>query len=141
MQMASTSVSGARDTSGWAIGFGTFAALMLVMIGAFQAFEGLAAIIKDQAYVVGPNYAYKIDTTAWGWINLIWGIVVAIAGFGIFAGQTWARIVGITVVVLSAIGEFFYIPYYPVWAILIIALDVVCIWALTTWNAGNEVSY
>ena len=140
--MASTSVSGARsETSGWAIGFGTFAALMLVMIGAFQAFEGLAAILKDQAYVVGPNYAYKIDVTAWGWIHLIWGIVVAIAGFGIFAGQTWARIVGITVAVLAAIAQFFYIPYYPVWAVLIIALCVVCIWALTTWNPGDDSAY
>lgn len=139
--MSSSSVSGSRQTSGWAIGFGTFAALMLVMIGAFQAFEGLAAILKDQAYVVGPNYAYKIDTTAWGWIHLIWGIVVAIAGFGIFAGQTWARVVGITVAVLAAIAQFFYIPYYPLWAILIIALCVVSIWALTTWNPSDDAAY
>jgi len=140
--MSSTTMSGSRSsTSGWAIGFATFAALMLVIVGAFQAFEGLAAIIKDQTYVVGIDYAYKIDTTAWGWIHLIWGIIVAAAGFGIFAGQTWARVVGIVVASLSAFAQFLYIPYYPLWAILIIALDVVVIWALTTWNPADDAAY
>jgi len=140
--MSSTSMSGSRSSaSGWAIGFATFAALMLVMIGAFQAFEGLAAIIKDQYYVVSNGYAYHIDTTAWGWINLIVGIVVACAGFGIFAGQTWARIVGIVVAALSAFSQFLYIPYYPLWAVLIIALCVICIWALTQWNPADDAAY
>ena len=139
--MASTVSDSRKSVSGWAVGFGTFAAIMLVLIGTFQAFEGLAAIIKDTAYVVGSNYAYKIDTTAWGWINLIWGIVVATAGFAIFAGQTWGRVVGIAVAVLSAVSQFFYIPYYPIWAILIIAIDVIVIWALASWDAGADAAY
>jgi hypothetical protein len=138
---SSTSSGSSNSVSGWAVGFGTFAALMLVLIGAFQAFEGLAAIIKDNAYVVGSDYAYKIDTTTWGWIHLILGIVVAAAGFAIFGGQTWGRVVGIAVASLSALAQFFYIPYYPIWAVLIIALNVVCIWALTTWNAGRDAAY
>ena len=138
--MATTAVS-RSETSGWAVGLASFAGFMLILIGAFQFFEGLAAILKDQFYVIGPNYAYNIDVTAYGWINLIWGAVVAAAGFGVLAGRTWARIVGITVGVISAVTQFFYIPYYPIWAVLIIALDIACIWALCVYGRSEAELY
>ncbi len=80
--------------------------------------------------MVAPNHVFEFDTTSWGWIHLIAGIVVLLAGFGVLAGQTWARVVGIMVATLSAIANFMFIPYYPIWSILIIALDVFVIWAL-----------
>jgi hypothetical protein len=117
-------------SSGWAVGGVVFAAVMLIMIGVFQALQGLAAIFKDSFFVVLPNYYVEVDVTTWGWIHFILGIVVVLAGFGVLAGATWARVVGITVAVLSAIANFLFIPYYPVWSLLIIALDVFVIWAL-----------
>jgi len=113
---------------------------MLIIIGAFQFFEGLAAILKDEFFVVGPHYAYHLDVTAYGWINLIWGAIVCATGFAVIAGKTWGRVVGITVILINAMVQFFYIPYYPLWAVLLIGLDVACIWALTVYN-GHDPGY
>jgi hypothetical protein len=103
-------------------------------VGVFHALAGLAAIIDDKYLVVGPNYAYDLDVTAWGWIHLIVGVIVIAAGYGVFSGATWARVVGITLASLSAVANFFFIPYQPIWALLIIALDVLVIAALAAYG-------
>jgi hypothetical protein len=131
-----TSTAGRAEVSGWAVGFAWFAASMLILIGAFQFFEGLAAVVENEFFVVGPNYVYEFDVTAWGWIHMILGVVVLIAGWGVFSGKEWARAVGIAVATLVAIAQFFYIPYYPIWAVLIIGLCVVCIWALAAYTSS-----
>jgi hypothetical protein len=123
-----------EKVSGWTVGFVLFAGIMMITIGIFQAIMGFAAIIENEFYVVARNYAYEVDVTAWGWIHLILGIVIGIAGWGVMVGALWARIVGITLAVLSAIANFFFIPYYPVWSLLIIALDVFVIWALCVYG-------
>lgn len=120
-----------QPVSGWAVGGVAFAATILLMIGAFQAVAGLVAIFDDNFYVVTENYTFAMDTTVWGWIHLILGIMVAGAGLGLFAQQSWARVVAIIIAVLSAVANFFFIPYYPFWSLLVIALDVWVIWALT----------
>jgi hypothetical protein len=102
-----------------------------LLVGFFHAVAGLVALLDDGFYVVAQNYTFDIDVTGWGWIHLIGGTLVAAAGLGIFAGATWARIVGITLAMLSAIINFFFIPYYPWWSLLIIGLDVWVIWALS----------
>jgi hypothetical protein len=119
------------EVSGWAFGGLTFAATMLVVIGIFQAIAGLAAIFDDGFYVVTENYAFDLDPSAWGWIHLLLGILLVVTGYFLFARAAWAGIVAITLAVLSAVANFFFIPYYPFWAILVIALDVWVIWALT----------
>jgi hypothetical protein len=123
-----------REVSGSTVGFVVFAGVMLMLIGTFHAFTGLAAIIQNEFFVVGRNYAYELDVTAWGWLHLIFGAIVAAAGYGVFSGATWARLVGITLAAISAVGNFFFIPYQPVWAILIIALDVLVIAALAAYS-------
>ena len=82
-----------EQRSSWAIGWTMFAAFVMIMIGFFQAIEGLAAVIKDEYFVVGPEYLYKVDVTTWGWIHLILGLVIFFAGFGLFTGAVWARTV------------------------------------------------
>ena len=114
-----------------AVGGYVFAGVILIIVGCFQAIAGLAAIFEDEFFVVTPNYVFEVNTTTWGWIHLILGVVVAFAGYSLFAAKTWARVVGVTLAALSAIANFFFIPYYPFWAILIIALDMWVIWALT----------
>jgi hypothetical protein len=123
-----------REVSGWTVGFAVFAGVMLMMIGVFHGLTGLAAIIDDQFFVVGANYAFEFDTTAWGWLHLIYGAILIFAGYGVFQGATWARLVGITLAAVSAVGNFFFIPYQPIWALLIIALDVLVIAALAAYN-------
>ncbi|HET6747718.1 MAG TPA: hypothetical protein VFL71_00530 [Actinomycetes bacterium] len=82
--------SRARATPpGWATGFIVFAAVLMIMTGVFQALEGLAAIFENEFYVVARNYLYEVDVTAWGWIHLVLGVVVALAGFGVLSGATW----------------------------------------------------
>jgi roadblock/LC7 domain-containing protein len=120
-----------RPVSGWAVGGITFAATIMILIGIFQAIAGIAAIADDEFFVVTQNYVFDLDVSAWGWIHLILGIVVAFAGWALLAGRTWAVIVALTLAVLSAIANFFFIPYYPFWSLLVIALDVWVIWAIT----------
>ncbi|HEY1335444.1 MAG TPA: hypothetical protein VGF31_14375 [Myxococcaceae bacterium] len=117
-------------TRGLAVGAIYFAGILMVVVGIFQALEGLAAIIKDAFFVVSSNYYITLDVTGWGWIHLILGILVALAGFAVFAGRTWGRVVGIVLASLSAIANFMFLPIYPFWSILIIALDIWVIWAL-----------
>ena len=117
--------------SGWTVGGLTFASTMMVLIGIFQAFAGLGAIIDDDFFVVTQNYAFDLDATAWGWIHLILGIVIAWAGYALWSGKVWAGVVALILAMLSAIANFFFIPYYPFWSLLVIALDIWVIWALT----------
>ena len=117
--------------SGWAVGGITFAGVILVMIGAFEIIAGLAAIFNDEFFVIGRNYTFDLDVTAWGWIHLLLGILLVFAGFGLFSQKLWAGMTAIFLATLSAIANFFFIPYYPFWSLLIIALNVWVIWALT----------
>jgi hypothetical protein len=119
-----------QETSGWAVGFILFAAIMLIMSGVFQALAGLVAIFENEFYVPTRNYLFQFDATSWGWIHLLIGLLVAFAGWGLLSGRTWARVVALTLAVVSAIANFAFIPYYPFWSMLIIALDIFVIWAI-----------
>jgi hypothetical protein len=117
--------------SGWAIGGTVFAGVIMLLVGLFHAVAGLVAIFDDEFYVVAANYTFEFDLSAWGWIHLIGGIVVALGGIAVFSGATWARIVGITLAVVSAVINFFFLPYYPWWSLLMIGLAVWVIWSLS----------
>ncbi|WP_377272641.1 hypothetical protein [Peterkaempfera sp. SMS 1(5)a] len=118
--------AGSPQVSGWTM----FAAVMMIFTGITAVFEGISAIAKDNLLVVTRSYAYQFNTTGWGWIHLILGIVVALAGIALFTGAMWARVVGVALAGLSLIANFAWLPWYPLWAIVVIALDVVIIWAL-----------
>lgn len=126
-----------RQTSGWATAGTYLAGWLMVMIGIFQALAGLAAIINNRLFVIGREYVYAFDLTVWGWIHLVVGIVILVAGCYVLVGKLWARVVGIILALISAVVNFLFIPYYPLWSILIIALDVFVIWALA--SQGREV--
>jgi len=120
-----------EPVSGWASAGITFAGVMLVIIGFFQMIAGLVAIFDDEFFVVTQNYTFDLDTTAWGWIHLLIGIALLVTGFGLFARSAWAGVTAIMLAGLSAVANFFFIPYYELWAIVLIALNVWVIWALT----------
>lgn len=120
-----------EEPSAWAAGWSMFAGVILIMVGCFQAIAGLVAIVNDEFYVIGHEWIFKFDATTWGWIHLILGIILLASGAGIFVGNVLARTVGVLVALGSAVVSFAWVPWYPVWAILIVALDVAVIWALT----------
>jgi hypothetical protein len=120
-----------QEPSAWATGFIMFAGIIMIMAGSFQALSGVVALFQDEFYVSTRNYLLKFDTTTWGWIHLLLGLLVLFAGFAVLRGQTWGRVIGVILVVLSALSNFAFLPYYPFWSMLIIALDVFVIWALT----------
>ena len=120
--------------AGWVVGMTAFAVVMMVMIGIFHAVEGLVALFNNEIYLVGARDVFAFDLTAWGWIHLLLGILLIVAALGVRTGQLWARSVGIGLVAVSMIGNFLFIPYYPLWSVLIIALDFFVIWALCVYN-------
>lgn len=114
-----------------AVGWTIFASILLIMIGVFQAISGLVAIVNDTFYVVGEVWIFQFDISTWGWIHLLIGLVVALAGFFLFRGAMWARVVGIVVASIAAIANFAWLPWYPLWSIIIITVSVFVIWALS----------
>ncbi|MDV7243528.1 hypothetical protein R4315_26885 [Rhodococcus oxybenzonivorans] len=115
------------------------AAVIMVTVGIIQFFQGIAAVAEDEVFVSGINYVYKFDLTTWGWIHIILGVLVAIVGLALFTGAGWARVSAIIVAAISIVANFLWLPYYPGWSLLIIALDIVIIWAVSTWNPEREV--
>lgn len=116
----------------WAYGIAAFAGVLLAMVGLFQFLHGLSAVLKDTVFVRSPDYVYSIDLTGWGWIHMLLGAAAVAVGIAVLYGQTWALATGILVAILSAVANFAFVPYYPLWSILVIAIDVLAIWALTT---------
>lgn len=119
---------------GIVFGVSIVAAALLFVAGLVAVFQGISAIAKDDLFVVGPNYTYQFDLTTWGWIHLILGILAVVVAGGLAVGADWARISAIIVASISIIAQFLWLPYYPLWAILIIALDILVIWAVATWK-------
>lgn len=132
-------MSGSGVARAWAIGGLAFAATLMIMLGLWQIFVGIAAIAEDDVFAVTPGYTYEIDTTAWGWIHLILGVLVLAAGFSLLGAFTWARVVGIVLAVLVAVNNFLFLPYHPLWSIVVIALAVFVVWALATAPGDSEV--
>lgn len=114
-------------------GFTMLASALMLLSGAWDFLVGLAAILRGSFFVnpVG-RYAYHITTRQWGWTMLIIGAVVFATGLALLMDMMWARVIGVIVAGLSAVGNFLYLPYSPVWSVIVIAIDVLIIWALTT---------
>lgn len=115
-----------------------FAGMMLFVGGAFQIIQSIAALFNDRYLVVLPDYVFAVDLTAWGWIHLLVGLVLVAVGIFLLLGMTWARVAGIVVAGISALINFSWLPYSPWWSILVIAVDVLVIWALASGLRGSS---
>jgi hypothetical protein len=116
-----------RQPTGWTV----FAAVILFMVGSLDALWGLAAILNDDIVVVGGHGAIIADITAWGWIHLIIGLAMVVTALGLFAASSAARWFAVLFVMVNAIAQIVWFPAAPLWAFLIILLDVTIIYQLT----------
>ncbi|WNI16085.1 DUF7144 family membrane protein [Actinacidiphila sp. ITFR-21] len=117
----------------WAAGGTLFAGTMLLFAGVLAVLEGIAGIARDVVYVrTRGSYTYEFDVRAWGWIHFALGIVAVLVGAGVLRGAGWARLTGILIAGLSMVANFIFLPYQPVWSVIMVAIDVFVIWALAT---------
>ena len=121
-------------SSGWT-GLAGFAGILLLIAGLFAVFQGLAALFSSSYYLVGESGLLVFDFTSWGWIHLATGVVLIATGMGIMAGQTYALVIGVIVAAIHAVAQIAFMSAYPVWATIVIALDVMIIYALATHGA------
>ena len=119
----------APKATGW-VGWILFGAIMMMVVGVFNAVDGLAAIAADDIFVTGAAGSVVLDVTTWGWVHLVVGVVVVIAGVFLLQGATWARFVAIGAVTINMTTQLLFLPAYPFWAMIIITLDVLVLWAL-----------
>jgi hypothetical protein len=125
------------EPTGW-VGWIVFAAVMLIMIGLLHAIEGFVALFKDSYYVVRESgLVVNVDYTGWGWVHLLLGLAIAATGAALFTGRMWARVVAIGLAALSIVANFGFSSAYPFWSLIIIAVDVLVIYALTV--HGKEI--
>lgn len=130
-------VSRRNEPTAW-VGFVVFGGIMMLMMGSFQVIEGLVALFRDNYYLVTRNgLLLTMDYTAWGWTHLIIGIIAVGTAFGVLMGQMWARVVGIIIALISALANIAFLSAYPLWSTIIIAIDILVIYALAV--HGREV--
>ena len=125
-----------REPPGWVI----FAGVIMILIGCLNFFYGLAAVLNDDVVVVGGHGAIVADLTTWGWVTMLIAVILVLTGWGLLTAAEWARWVGVFVVALNAIEQVWIVPAAPLWAFLVILLDVVIIYNLTArWTGVSAV--
>ena len=137
--MTSTAYSGsaARPMAGWIV----FAAVMMLVIGSIDFIEGLIAVIRKQYYVVTPSQILVFNMTTWGWLTLLWGIVLFLAGMALWSGQSWARWLTVVACSINVLGQLLWLgsAAYPLWTLTAITLNIIVIYALTArWSGYPE---
>ena len=127
--MARSNRKDVNDVSGW-VGWVYFAGFMLTLVGVFNAIAGLVGLFKNEVYVAGQANLWLLDYTTWGWAHLLLGIFLLVAGAAIMSGKLWGRVVGVIVTGLSLIANFGFVPVYPFWAILMVVISILVLYAL-----------
>jgi hypothetical protein len=126
------------ERTGW-YGWIAFAGIMMCVLGIFHALIGLIGLFEEDYFLVGKSgLMVSVDYTAWGWVHLIFGLVVAGAGVALTRGETWARIVAVIVAVVSAITNVAFMSAYPIWSVIMIMLDFLIIFAVTVHGDRNS---
>ncbi len=126
-----------NDMSGWT-GWVAFAGLMLIVAGFFHILAGVVALFKDTVYVNGAANVWVLNYTAWGWIHIVGGLIAWWAGSALLQGKTWARVLAVLIAIVSVVGNMAFVPIQPIWSLLIIAVDLLIIYAVTVHGGELE---
>ena len=124
------------EPDGRALGITATAGLILMLTGVFGMIQGIVGIVDNDLYVATNKWLFELDATAWGWGHILIGLVALCAGVGLFFGRAWAQVTAIIVAAISILANFAWLPYYPIWALLVIGFDLFVIWAVTV--HGND---
>ncbi|MGW5923032.1 DUF7144 family membrane protein [Nocardia fluminea] len=119
---------------GLAAGITMLAVIMLLVAGTLSILRGIAGVTKDEIFLIPSEYSYQLDVTGWGWIHLAIGVLLVAVALGMMLSATWARIFACCLAAVSIVANFASLPYYPWWSVIIIAIDLTVIWAVSTWN-------
>ena len=137
--MTSATVRHARDTGrGEGYGMVVFAAVLLGMLGLFNLIDGIAAVARSSVFIGNARFVFG-DLRTWGWVALILGAAQALAAIGVLAGNQLARWFGVAVIGLNAINQMLFLPGYPFWSLMIIAVDVVALWGLCAYGSRDNI--
>jgi hypothetical protein len=131
--------TGGRHAEGKGFGLVAFAAVVLAVVGIMNLIEGIAAIANSHVFVANAHYVIG-DLRAWGWVTLIIAVLQLAAGAGVLAGNQLARWFAVAVVGISAIEMMFFLPAYPLWALAIIAVDVVALYGLCAYGSRENLA-
>ena len=139
--MTSTTINSSSRTGHRIEGHGLviFASVLLMVVGLFNVFDGIAAVARSHVFIAGAHYAVG-DLRAWGWVALILGVLQVLAGIGVLTGNQYARWFGVAVVGLNAFAQFFFLPAYPFWSLTIIAVDMVALYGLCVYGNRSNVT-
>jgi len=127
-----------RPVSAPVVGWTAFASFMMILIGLWWVLAGIVGILKDDIFIVTSKYVFQFNIQTWGWIHLVLGVVVLLAGAAVFRGAVWGRAIGVVMALLSCLIGFAWLPAYPVWGVLLIVASVFVVWALTV--HGHEIA-
>lgn len=120
--------------SGWTL----FAGLMMALMGTFNALQGLAALFSDDYFVVSEDELLVFDFTVWGWITLLWGVLLVLTGIALLSGREWSRWAGLFIVMFNAVAQVAFLAAFPLWSILVIAVSIFVIFSLTVrWEVAQ----
>ena len=135
--MASPDRAPVQSSGAWA-GWAAFAGIMLALIGFFDILQGVTALTDDGYFVAAGGDLLVFDFTTWGWILLIWGALLVLGGFGLLSGKSWSRWLAIVLIFVNTIAQVGFLASYPIWSAILIALDVVVLYALTArWDEAR----
>ncbi|MDH6124354.1 hypothetical protein [Kitasatospora sp. GP82] len=125
---------GSRPTAA-VTGLVLFAGVMMLVNGLLGILQGIVAVAKDSVYVTTQHYTFEFSLTAWGWIHIVWGLAIAAVGYGVIKGSSWGRVIAILVVSLGLALNFVFLPYYPLWSLVVIAIDSIILWSLCLYHS------
>ena len=126
-----------RHSTGHGYGFVLFASILLVIVGCFNAIQGIAAIANSHVFIANAHYVFG-NLKTWGWITLILGVLQLLAAIGVLAGNQLSRWFAVVVIALNAIDQMFFIPAYPFWALIIIAMDIIALYGLCAYGSRQN---
>lgn len=129
----------ARRRTGEGLWMIIFASALLAIAGFFNLIDGIAAIAKSSVFVANARYVMG-DLRAWGWVVLILGVLQLLAAFGVIVGNQVARWFAVAVIGVNAVAQMFFLPGYPVWSLMIIAVDVVALWGLCAYGSRENLA-
>jgi hypothetical protein len=128
-----------NEVTGW-VGWVYFASLMMIIVGVFQAIVGFLTLFNDEYLLITPRNLIFMDATSWGWSHMLMGLLIVFAGYAVMSGKVWGRTLGVIMALVSAVANLSYMTANPFWAMTLVIVDFMVIYALTVHGHEMRIS-